>query len=326
MQKRQPSCICRKRIYITDSVITIMCRKGSGVEMNRTARNHPFYDPIPLPEDFPISVPGFTTPPGSAHVHNCFEIGLCQGGDGGVFQIGSKIFACSPGDAVFINDREFHILSRATPSNSRWSFINLDPEKLLLGRVAQTETAFHLDRLAGRGFRNLVSPADQPRLLRLTELLFAEMREPEPDRTTVRALVWAVFGLLREMLPGETGPAPQTGPGEIRRLYPALSRIADHYAGELPIPELAQLCNMGTTTFRRLFRSQIGMLPLEYITEYRLSAAVTLLRNTDKQIIEIAARTGFPTLSQFNRLFRRHFGQSPRDYRKNRAAVNLTRH
>ena len=279
-------------------------------------KRHPFYDPIALADDFPITVPGFTTPPESSHVHNCFEIGLCQGGVGGVFQVGNKIFSCSPGDAVFIGSKEFHILNRATPSNSRWLFINLDPEKLLLGRVAQTETAFHLDRLTGKDFRNLVSPSDHPRLLRLTELLFAEMREPAPDRTAVRALVWAVFSLLRELAPPEEDDLPGDAE-EIRRLYPALSHIADHYASPLSVPDLAARCSMGTTTFRRLFRSHIGMLPLEYINTYRLSAAVTLLRNTDKQIIEIAAQTGFPTLSQFNRLFKKHFGTSPRTARQN---------
>ena len=73
---------------------------------------------------------------------------------------------------------------------------------------------------------------------------------------------------------------------------------------------------MGVTAFRRNFKDSIGMLPLEYINTYRLKAAATLLKNTSNQIIEIAGRTGFPTLSQFNRLFKSYYGCSPLAYRK----------
>ena len=57
------------------------------------------------------------------------------------------------------------------------------------------------------------------------------------------------------------------------------------------------------------------MLPLEYVNTCRLNAAATLLKNTSRQIVDIAGKTGFPTLSHFNRMFKAYYSCSPWDFR-----------
>ena len=98
--------------------------------------------------------------------------------------------------------------------------------------------------------------------------------------------------------------------------FPALQYISKHYTSVIDIPTLAARCNMSLTAFRLHFRKCIGMLPLEYVNTCRLKAAAVMLKNTSRQIVEIAGRTGFPTLSHFNRSFRSYYACSPRDYRQ----------
>ena len=279
-------------------------------------KTHMFYDPIPLDEDFPICPPSFSTPPEFPHVHNCFEIGFCWKGSGGVFQIDKKIYSCDPGCAVFINNKEYHLLTNATPENSEWDFINLDPAALLMGWIPPEEQMFDLENLSGSEFRNIYSENDAPELIELTKLLIREMKKGDrKSPSCVRALVWAIFTKLNEFAPG-SGAELHRGSEEICLLYPALSHISRYYAKQLDIPTLASLCNMGITAFRKHFKYSIGMLPLEYINVYRLKAAATLLKNTSRQIIEIAGQTGFPTLSHFNRVFKSYYSCSPWNYRK----------
>lgn len=272
-----------------------------------------FWDEIQFESQFPMTRPGFSKPPESAHLHNCFEIGFCHGGLGGVFQIGNKVYTCSPGDAVFINDREYHVLSQATPENSRWSFINLKPEELLMGWIPPEDPAFRTDRLSGPGFCNRFAESEAPELVGMTRLLFAEAEKMKPDQPVIRALVWGILGKLQKSAP--VRPIGKGGNEQIELLYPALNYISNHYAEPLEVPELAVLCNMGLTTFRTRFVRCIRMRPLEYINTFRLKAAAALLKNTDRKIIDIAGQTGFVTLSQFNRLFREQFYCSPREYR-----------
>jgi transcriptional regulator GlxA family with amidase domain len=57
-------------------------------------------------------------------------------------------------------------------------------------------------------------------------------------------------------------------------------------------------------------------MPLEYINEFRLKVATAILASTSRSILEIALSSGFPTLSNFNRLFKAKFNKSPRNYRQ----------
>lgn len=278
-------------------------------------KTHMLYDPIELSADFPIWGPEFSKPPDFAHVHNCFEIGFCWQGSGGVFQIGSKIYSVDPGCAVFINDREYHILTNATPENSKWDFINLDPVGLVLGWIPPEKQTFDLERLSGPQFRNIYSEEEAPELIQFTRLLMNEMRKGETcSRSCVRALVWAIFTKLSDYAP-ETGTALEPGSGKLERLYPALQHISQNYTHQIDIPTLAAKCNMSMTAFRQLFKKNIGMRPLEYVNTCRLNAAATLLRNTSLQIFDIAGKAGFPTLSHFNRMFNAYYSCSPWEYR-----------
>ena len=276
-------------------------------------------EPIVLPDDFPVTRPGFSPPPRYAHIHNCFEIGCCYAGTGGVFQIGAKIYSCNPGDVVFINEKEYHILKEATPGNSCWKFLNLDPEALLAGCITPEENIFDTTAFAGIDFRNVISQNDEPELVQLVHILFAELEKPDfRPSSHIRALVWAIFSKLRLISsPGNKVTACQAD--DFPRLYPALNHIACCWAKTLDIPQLAKMCNMSVTTFRKCFVRHTGLLPVQYINNYRLKVALSLLKNSREQIVRIALKSGFSTLSHFNRVFKKEFGISPAEYRKNAA-------
>lgn len=55
---------------------------------------------------------------------------------------------------------------------------------------------------------------------------------------------------------------------------------------------------------------------MEYLMEYRLGKAAQELRVTNDTILEIAQRTGFDNISNFNRLFKKRLGVTPSQFRK----------
>ena len=279
-------------------------------------KNHIYYEQIDFPDGFPVTCAGFETPPEYAHIHNVFEIGVCCSGAGGVFQVGGKSYACSPGDAVFINDREFHILREAVPENSVWKFINLDPAALLAGWIPETEDGLsNLENFSGSSFKNVISSAEDPELIQLVHLLMAASdRKEQIEKSYIRALVWAIFVKLGAHGNGEK--PEKVSAGSVSLLYPALDDISRTYARQLDVATLAAKCGMGVTSFRRKFKLHTGLLPLEYLNNDRLKAAMSLLKNTSMQVSDISLKTGFPTLSHFNRIFREKNGCSPREYRR----------
>ncbi|KKR04718.1 MAG: Transcriptional regulator, AraC family [Candidatus Uhrbacteria bacterium GW2011_GWF2_39_13] len=273
-----------------------------------------FFDPIDLRKNFPVTQPSFKTPPSLAHVHNCFEIGLCRDG-AGIFIVEDKVFSCMAGDAIFINNREFHALRNASPLNSDWRFINLDPVALLAGWVPPGEEALDVSNFSGRTFVNVIHEKEHPDIVFMVRKLIDEMETKKTAyRSLVRSIIWSLLIMLQRMIPKEDR-MERKEPFEIQRIYPSLHYLSRHYAEVLNIPKLAVLCHCSLSTFRRIFRRSLGCLPLDYVNEFRLKVASTMLLSTRQSIGEIALKSGFSTQSNFNRHFKARFNQSPRDYR-----------
>lgn len=66
----------------------------------------------------------------------------------------------------------------------------------------------------------------------------------------------------------------------------------------------------------RWFKEVTGRSFAGYLIEYRLERAAYALRNSEDTVLEIAERTGFGNLSNFNRLFRKRFEMTPSRFRK----------
>jgi AraC-like DNA-binding protein len=67
----------------------------------------------------------------------------------------------------------------------------------------------------------------------------------------------------------------------------------------------------------RYFRDTMGTSFIDYLKDYRLAMAARLLSASDASILEIAEDVGFESLSYFNRAFKKRYGMTPTQFRKN---------
>ena len=67
--------------------------------------------------------------------------------------------------------------------------------------------------------------------------------------------------------------------------------------------------------FCKVFHKATGLKFTDYVARVRLEDARTQLLNPNRRISEVAYDVGFQSLTQFNRLFKRVFGQSPSEFR-----------
>jgi len=83
----------------------------------------------------------------------------------------------------------------------------------------------------------------------------------------------------------------------------------------LSLDELARLCHLSTSSFKRKFNEVFNTSPKKYISQKKIEKAAELLKSENLRISDIAYDVGFDSLATFNRNFISTYGKSPSEYR-----------
>lgn len=101
-------------------------------------------------------------------------------------------------------------------------------------------------------------------------------------------------------------------PKKYKKLQPALAEISEHWDENKPVSYYAELCNMSEANLRRLFREYVGMSPIDFRNDIRLTNAQKKLQSGEYNVSEAAYESGFSNLSFFIRLYKHKFGYTPK--------------
>ncbi|WP_020569429.1 AraC family transcriptional regulator [Neolewinella persica] len=91
--------------------------------------------------------------------------------------------------------------------------------------------------------------------------------------------------------------------------------ISDNFRRDISLAEVSGVASMTIPAFCRYFKKVSGNTFIAYLTNYRVVYACKLLGDDHSTIAEVAYDSGFNSLSQFNRAFRRCVGRTPTEYR-----------
>ncbi|MBQ8688190.1 MAG: helix-turn-helix domain-containing protein [Ruminococcus sp.] len=92
----------------------------------------------------------------------------------------------------------------------------------------------------------------------------------------------------------------------------------ENYNAPINIDEYAESRHISTCWFIRSFKQILKVTPMQYILSLRIANAQSLLESTEYNISEIAEAVGYDNPLYFSRLFHKHIGVSPSEYRKQR--------
>lgn len=88
-----------------------------------------------------------------------------------------------------------------------------------------------------------------------------------------------------------------------------------NFSRPVRLAEAAELVNMAETAFSRFFKAKTGINFVDFLNDIRLGHAARLLIDTKDPITGIAINCGFTNISNFNRIFKRAKGLTPKDFR-----------
>ena len=101
-----------------------------------------------------------------------------------------------------------------------------------------------------------------------------------------------------------------------KKIYAITSYIHTHHTEDLSLEYLAQKFFISSCYLSHQFKDVTGFTLTDYVQMTRVRNVQSLLVGTDIPITEAAARCGFTSFSQFNRVFQKHIGMSPSQFRK----------
>jgi AraC-like DNA-binding protein len=109
---------------------------------------------------------------------------------------------------------------------------------------------------------------------------------------------------------------PANGLNKKDRLSVVFEYLKDNYNEDISLIKIAEIAHLTPTSFCRMFKLKTKKSFVEYLNEIRVSNACKLLIETDLGISEIAYQCGYKTASNFNQLFKKLTGTTPKEYRR----------
>lgn len=227
------------------------------------------------------------------HTHDCWELVYCTGGDGTFSFENGTILNYQEGDAVAIPPRELH------SNNSEGGFTNIHLQ--IKTPSFPYRSAFRVQDDAARHLKNAFMEAKF--------YFLADMKQKELVLNALGELIASYMIVYRSN-------SEYSRPVEhIRGLI-----IANYANADFALDEAIRELPFNYDYLRKLFKKEMGVTPLEYMTDLRMKKAEIMLGamwTKDYSMAEIAGLCGFDDALYFSRVFKKHFGCSPSKYIQN---------
>ena len=167
--------------------------------------------------------------------------------------------------------------------------------------------------MAGRGGCAVEGPTHWSRAA------FADL-DRLPRSEQARWCVWKsveLLYLLSAPEKAETDTAPALEREVARALADTRRYMEEHLDEPLTIPALSRRACLSATTFKEGFRRLYGLPVHAWLRQRRMERAAELLRSSSLSVLGVAQSVGYGSASQFTAAFRRQYGVTPAQYRKN---------
>jgi AraC-like DNA-binding protein len=99
-------------------------------------------------------------------------------------------------------------------------------------------------------------------------------------------------------------------------LKESISFIEKNFQNDISIEDIASFCGLNRTYFGKIFKRAVGKTPQEFLLNYRMIKATELLKLTHLSIGDISNAVGYSDQLHFSRAFKKIYGVSPRNWRK----------
>ena len=160
--------------------------------------------------------------------------------------------------------------------------------------------------------QKLVFHSTRPEPLQQALLSIFNARGPKPENEA--AMVGNLYLFLSELMHQAAEKEIHAPSAGSQYVLNAIKYLQFNYSHEITIDDIARTVGVSRRQLYRLFMSNVGQRPFDYLTSYRIGEACNLLKNSQLSIAEIATSVGFSDKFYFSRVFKKSMGMPPSRY------------
>ena len=224
----------------------------------------------------------------------------------GSYECGGRTYAVGAGDLFLVYPNE--IVSYSADTEDPWQYCWVGFNGTEVQRMLEL-TPFRRDSL-------VLSLPDEELCRRLTDIYDARGNKPTDELNMIGRL-YLFLGKLIDLRGCDRDETDVTSD----YIENALKFIQYNYSHSIDISSIAASLGISRSHLYRVFIKHLGLSPNDYLTQYRINRACSLLRNSKLTISNIANSVGYDDPLYFSRVFKKVKGVSPSIYLKNADAA-----
>lgn len=273
-----------------------------------------YYDfteyPVLVRQAMLSSYPNYSAP---SHWHDSIEFTVILSGSMD-YNVNGEIISLQKGDGIFVNAKQLHF-GFSQQKECRFLFIILHPLLLCISPAMENDFVLPLIENPNAAFLKLESSdRRQAEIVKKLKYIY-KIKNSRTAPLKIQSAFAFIWSELFEIIP-QAEKCASLPVGNLTILKNMIGFIQQNYREKVSLNDIAASGAVGQSKCCKLFSSYLHQTPNEYLTAYRLNKGCELLNHTDKTIVEIALEVGFGGASYFAETFRKAFGQSPTEYRR----------
>lgn len=269
------------------------------------------YELIKLGENIPIRLFLHRIGRVSSHWHKSLEMLLVLEGSVDIM-MNSEIYTLHEDDIIVINSNTVHTLFA---------------ESCVMAAIQVDISRF--DPAVTTGLRELKfecnsAPYDDKTQFNQLKCIIAQLLKCNggTDRDVDMINKSLAYQLLYELVHFFQADVQENKTEKKERILEINDYIHQNFQKPVTLSDIAESVHISVPYLSRYFEKEMGMTPLQYINNIRLTYAMNDLLYTDKSIEEIALSNGFSNPRSYTTIFRKKYHMLPSQYRKQKCRTN----
>lgn len=230
--------------------------------------------------------------------------------------INGRVYVLRAGDICAVNQKQVHRIYNGDIKETEFQTVIIDPKVLTADReicdkyiepLLNNDEFSHIIGQQGRTFtKHIVQLMD-----RIVDL---ENRKPLAYELEKIAFIHMIFFELYTAYMSRKKSV--IGYDSDMLIYRKMADyIYENYVDKISLKDIADSGNVSRNKCCSIFKKFTQYSPINFLNNYRLEESLKMLQS-DEDIGSIAYNCGFGQQSYYNRLFLRHYGCTPKEYRR----------